>query len=90
MTTFTVNLDNVKITIEGNSPEEVINVLHDQNLSTLIYNHFYFSKTTEQRTGNGWIELSSMNEKFIVNAFVARLSEYIKQMYTLVSSTNDS
>lgn len=86
MTNFTVNLGGIVIAIEGNSPEEIAQTLRDNNLETLLYNNFYFSKSTQQRTGEGWIRLEDMNDVFIVNSFAARLSETIRGMYKSVKA----
>jgi hypothetical protein len=57
MNTFDITLDNVNITITGDSAEEIVDTLRNNELESLIYNNFYFSRTTQQRTGEGWIQL---------------------------------
>jgi hypothetical protein len=89
MNTFDITLDNVNITITGDSAEEIVDTLRNNELESLIYNNFYFSRTTQQRTGEGWIQLKEMHDNFIVNSFVARLSESIRAMYKNVSVSDN-
>jgi len=87
-TVFEFDLDGVQVTLTGNSGDEIAQVLRENELSPLLHNNYYYSRTTQARTGNGWIRLQDMNENFIVNSFAARLSESIRDIYKNVQASD--
>lgn len=78
MITKTIETPYGNVTVEAETMQDYINLLQQLNLKEQLYSTFYYSKSEKKHTGNGWIEIKSMNKAFILNAIMARLGDNLK------------